>query len=61
MIENFQIDDNDPASLRVKNIGAVQKSPSSKATGTLAPEAYTEYVRTTKARERRWRTFSTAP
>jgi len=49
----------------------VQKGPSSKAAGApglrshfggvgLARGAYSQYVSTTKARERRWRPFSTS-
>jgi hypothetical protein len=37
--------------------GAVQKDPSSKAAGPLARRTYTEYVSTTRGRERRWRTL----
>jgi len=41
--------------------GTVQNGPSSKAAGPLVRGTYTEYVSTTRGRERRWWTFSTAP
>ena len=41
--------------------GNVQKSPSSKAAALLTRGAYSQYVSTTKWRERRWRLFSTFP
>ena len=46
--------------LPAKGVGAVQKSPSSKATAVFLRGAYFQYVSTEKGRERRWRLFSTA-
>jgi hypothetical protein len=43
----------------VSSLGNGQKSSSGKAAALLARGAYSQYVSTTKWRERRWRIFST--